>query len=70
MFLLILALVSSVFTRDMSEGPVSDFLTCGSPVDAVKTYLYGDPIRAGLCAVYSREDRFNRFREWLDLKGG
>jgi len=54
----------------LETGPVSDFLTCGSPVDAVKTFLYGDPIRTGPCAVFSPEDRFNRFREWLESKGG
>ena len=44
--------------------------TCGSPLVAVDSFLSGDPYRDGPCAVFSPEDRFKRYSEWITSLGG
>ena len=44
--------------------------TCAYPLSAVESFLQGDPHRAGPCAVFSPQDRFLRFSEWIRSLGG
>ena len=52
------------------ENPEYVGWTCANPVSAVESFLTGNPMRSGPCAVFQPRDRFVRFREWINSMGG